>query len=95
MSEVSKNNLYDNFAAGQIPSAQDFQNLIDSTYSVGLTALSGTISTTIPAVLNGLTFTNFSTSSTAISGQENRSYVPIGYFTVTLNGSAVKIPYFN
>jgi len=95
MSEVSKNNLYDNFAAGQIPSAQDFQNLIDSTYSVGLTALSGTISTTIPAVLNGLTFTNFSTSFTAISGQENRSYVPIGYFTVTLNGSAVKIPYFN
>jgi len=95
MSEVSKNNLYDNFAAGQIPSAQDFQNLIDSTYSVGLTALSGTISTSIPAVLNGLTFTNFSTSSTAISGEANRSYVPVGYFTVTLNGSAVKIPYFN
>jgi hypothetical protein len=87
--------LYDNFAAGQIPSAQDFQNLIDSTYSVGLTALSGTISTSIPAILNGMTFSNFATSSTAISGVENRSYVPIGYFTVTLNGSAVKIPYFN
>jgi len=95
MSEVSKNNLYDNFAAGQIPSAQDFQNLIDSTYSVGLTALSGTISTSIPAILNGMTLSNFSTSSTAISGEANRSYVPVSYFTVTLNGSAVKIPYFN
>lgn len=95
MAEVSKNNLYDNFAAGQIPSAQDFQNLIDSTYSVGLTALSGTISTSIPAILNGMTLSNFSTSSTAVSGSVSRSYVPVGYFTVTLNGSAVKIPYFN
>lgn len=95
MSEVSKNTLYDNFASGQIPSEQDFQNLIDSSYSVGLTAVSGTISTSIPAILNGMTFSNFTTSSTAVSGESNRSYVPVGYFTVTLNGSAVKIPFFN
>lgn len=95
MSEVTKQALYDSFSAGDIPTQNDFQNLIDSTYSVGLTALSGTISTSIPAILNGMTLSNFSTSSTAISGEANRSYVPIGYFTVTLNGSAVKIPYFN
>jgi len=95
MAEVTKQTLYDSFAAGDIPTQDDFQNLIDSSYSVGLSALSGTISTSIPAILNGMTLSNFTTSSTAISGNANRSYVPVGYFTVTLNGSAVKIPYFS
>lgn len=95
MSEVTKQALYDSFAAGDIPTQNDFQNFIDSSYSVGLTAISGTISTSIPAILNGMTLSNFTTSSTAISGNENRSYVPVGYFTVTLNGSSVKIPYFS
>jgi len=95
MAEVTKQTLYDSFAAGDVPTQIDFQNLIDSSYSVGLTAISGTISTSIPAILNGLTLDNFSTSDSAISGNANISFVPVGYFTVTLNGSAVKIPYFN
>ena len=95
MAEVTKQTLYDSFAAGDIPSQNDFQNLIDSSYSVGLSSVSGTISTSIPAILNGMTLSNFTTSLTAVSGEVNRSYVPVGYFTVTLNGSAVKIPFFN
>ena len=95
MSEVTKQTLYDSFAAGDFPSESDFKNFIDSTYSVGLTAVSGTITTSIPAILNGMTLTSFTTSSTAVSGTTDRSYVPVGYLTVTLNGSAVKIPYFN
>ena len=95
MSEVTKDSLYEGFAAGQIPSGEDFKNLIDSSYSVGLTAISGTISTSIPAILNGMTLNNFQLAQTALSGQNNVAYVPVGYFTVTLNGSSVKIPYFN
>jgi len=45
MSEQSKSYLKSRFEAGDVPSSQDFQDLIDSTYSVGFSSLYTTVNT--------------------------------------------------
>ena len=94
MSEQSIGYLKSKFEAGDVPSAQDFVDLIDSTYSVGVSSVSGAISVASPTVLSNATLSNFTTSVSATSGTVDIPSKAYGFLTLTVNGSSLKIPYF-
>lgn len=82
------------FEAGDVPSSSDFVDFIDSTYSVGVSSLSGAISITEPTFYNNLILNNFATSTTATSGSSNIPVKAHGFISLTVNNSSIKIPYF-
>jgi hypothetical protein len=94
MSEKTKDYLKSRFEAGDVPSSTDFSDLIDSTYSAGVSSLSGSIFVTNPSVYNGTQLINFTTSLSATSGSANIPSKAHGFITIILNNSSVKIPYF-
>ena len=94
MSEQSISYLKSRFEPGDYPSSQDFNDLIDSTYSVGVSSVSGAITVSSPTVLNNVILSNLTTSTSATSGN---ALIPVkahGFLTLTVNNSSLKIPYF-
>lgn len=94
MATKSSDYLKSKFEAGDVPVATDFVDLIDSTYSVGVSSLSGIVSVTEPTVYNNIILSNFTTSQTATSGTANIPAKAHGFITLTINNSSLKIPYF-
>lgn len=94
MSTQSLDYLKSRFEPGDYPSSTDFNDLIDSTYSVGVSSLSGAISVTSPTIYTNATFSNFATSLSATSGTADIPAKAHGFITLTINNSSLKIPYF-
>jgi len=94
MSEQSISYLKSRFEPGDYPSSQDFNDLIDSTYSVGVSSVSGTITVSSPIVQDNIILSNFITSTNATSGDAEIPVKAHGFLTITVNNSSLKIPYF-
>lgn len=94
MSTQSLQYLKSRFEPGDLPSSTDFSDLIDSTYSVGVSSLSGAVSVTSPTIYANATLTDFTTSLSATSGTADIPVKAHGFITLTVNNSSLKIPYF-
>jgi len=82
MAIISNSDLVSVFSTGKTPTGNDFQNLIDSTYSPSFSSVYTTLNSNSSNWVVGSVVTNYAGASTGL------------YLTVNVSGSSLKLPLY-